>query len=65
MVDSHGESLLSAMEDFSPPPSSTSAGFSDSDTDEREEEEPLGFGVRPYVFELLSTAGRHRKNFFI
>ncbi len=24
--------------------------------DEREEEEPLGFGVRPYMFETVSTA---------
>ncbi len=45
MENSHEESLLSAVEDFSPPPSPNPADFSDSDRDEREEEEPLGFGV--------------------
>ncbi len=55
MENSHEESLLSAVEDFSPQPSAYPADFSDSDRDEREEEEPRGFGVRPYVFEPLST----------
>ncbi len=41
------ESLLSAVEDFSPKPSLNPANFSDSNRDEREEKEPLGFGVRP------------------
>ncbi len=48
-------SLLSAVEDFSPPTSPTPAVCSDSDRDEREEEEPPGFGVGPYMFELLSA----------
>ncbi len=56
MENSHKESLLSAVEDFSPPPSPNPVDFSDSNKDEREEEQPLGFGVRPYTFELLSTA---------
>ncbi len=45
------------MEDFSPQPLPNPANFSDSDRDERVEEEPLRFGVRPYMFKLLSTAG--------
>ncbi len=57
MENSHEESLLSAVEDFSPQPSPNPANFSDSDRDEREEEEPLGFGVKPYMFNPLSTAG--------
>ncbi len=56
MVNSHEESLLSAVEDFSPRPTPNPADFSDSDRDEREEEEQLGFGVRLYMFEPLSTA---------
>ncbi len=43
MEKSHEESLLSAVEDFSPQPSPTPADFSDSDKDGREQEEPLGF----------------------
>ncbi len=43
MEDSH-KSLLSAVKDFSPQPSPNPADFSDSERDEREEEEPLGFG---------------------
>ncbi len=59
--NSHEESLLSAVEDFSPQPSPNPANLSDSDRNEREEEEPLGFRVRPYMFEPLSTAGRERE----
>ncbi len=57
MENSHEESLFSAVEDFLPQPSPNPDDFSDSDRDEREEEELLGFGVRSYMFELLSTAG--------
>ncbi len=57
MENSHEEKLFSAVEDFSPQPSPTPADFSDSDRHEMEEEEPRGFGVRLYTFELLSTAG--------
>ncbi len=39
-------SLLSAVEEFSPQTSLNPADFSDSDRDEREEEEPLGFGLQ-------------------
>ncbi len=46
---SHRECFLAAVEDFSPQPSSNPVDFSDSVRDEREEEEPLDFGVRPYV----------------
>ncbi len=60
MEKSHEESLLSAVEDFSPSPSPTPADFSDSDRDEREEEKTLGFGLRLYMFESLSTAGSER-----
>ncbi len=60
MENSHEESLLSAVEGFSPQPSPTPADFSDSDGDEWEEEEPRGSGVRTYMFELLSTAERER-----
>ncbi len=56
MENSHEESLLSAVEEFSPQPSPNPADFRDSDRIEREEEEPLGFEVRPYMFKLLSTA---------
>ncbi len=49
-------SLLSAVEDFLPPPLPTPAACSDSARDERKEEEPLGFGVRLHMFKLLSTA---------
>ncbi len=55
MENSLKESFLSAVEDFSPPPSPTPADFSDSDRNEREEEEPL---VRLHMSELLSTACR-------
>ncbi len=58
MENRHEECLLSAVEDFSPQPSPNPADFSDSGRDEREEEEPRGFGVRPYMFEPLSTEGR-------
>ncbi len=40
------------MEDFLPQPSPNPDDFSDSHRDEREEEEPLGFGVRSHMFEL-------------
>ncbi len=56
MEISHEESLLSAVENFSPQPSPNPVDLSDSDRDEREEEDPLGFGVRPHMFEPLSTA---------
>ncbi len=59
--NNHEECLLSALEDFSPQLSPNPADFSDSDRDEREEEEPLGFGVRPYMFEPLCTAGKERE----
>ncbi len=49
MENSHEESPLSAVEDFSPPPSSAPADLSDSDRAE-------GLGVGPYMFELLSVA---------
>ncbi len=54
MENNHEESLLSAVEDFSQQPSPNPDNFSESDRDEREEEEPLGFGLRPYIFEPLS-----------
>ncbi len=57
MENSQEQSLLSALEGFSPQLSPNPADFSESDRDEREEEEPLGFGVRPYVCTPLSTAG--------
>ncbi len=57
MENSHKESLLSAVEDFTPPPSPTPADFSDSDRDEGDEEELLSSGARPYMFKQLSTAG--------
>ncbi len=53
MENSHEKSLLSAVEDFLSPPSPTAVNFSDSDKDEREEKEPLGFGMRPYMLEPL------------
>ncbi len=56
MENSLEESLLPAVEDFSPPPSPNPAGCSDSDRDEREEEEPRGFGVRPLMFKPLSSS---------
>ncbi len=56
-VNNHEESLLSAAKDFLPQSSPNPADCSNSDWDEKEEEEPLDFGVRPYMFELLSTAG--------
>ncbi len=56
MKNSHEESLLFALEDFSPQPSPNPADFSDS-RDEKAEEEPLGFEVRPFMFEPLSTDG--------
>ncbi len=40
MENSHEESLLSAVEDFSLQPLPNLADFSDLDRDEREEEEP-------------------------
>ncbi len=55
MENNYEKSLLSAVEDFSPPPSPNPDDFSDSDRDGREEEEPQGSGVR--LFEPLSTAG--------
>ncbi len=61
MEYSHEESPHSAVGDFSPQPSQSPADFSDLDGDEREEEEPRGFGVKPYMFEPLSTAGRERE----
>ncbi len=61
MENSHEESLLSAVEDFLSQPSPNPADFSDSDRDAREEEVSLGFGVRPYMFELLSAADRERE----
>ncbi len=59
MENSQEESLLSAVEDFSPQPSPNPADYSDSDRDEREEEEPRGFGVRPYTFEPADTSSSH------
>ncbi len=56
MEKSDEDSLLSAAEDFSPPPSPTTASCRDSNRDNREEEEPLGFWVRQHLFEPLSTA---------
>ncbi len=56
MENSHEESFLSAVEDFSPQPSPNPTDFSDSDRDERGEEEPVVFGVRPYMFEPLQPA---------
>ncbi len=56
MENGHKESLLCTMEDFLPQSSPNPANLSDSDRDKREEGEPLGFGVEPYMFELLSTA---------
>ncbi len=61
MKKSREESLLSAVEDFSPQPSPTPADVSDSERDEREEEEPLGFGVRSHMVEPLSTASSAAK----
>ncbi len=57
MENSLEQKLISAVEDFSPPVSPTPDNFSDSDRYEKEEEEPLGFGVRLYMFEPLSTGG--------
>ncbi len=51
------ENLLSAVEDFWPQPSPNPSDYSDSDREERNEEEPLGFGMRSCMFKPLSTAG--------
>ncbi len=61
MENSHEESLHSAVEEFSPQPSQSPTDFRDSDKDEKEEEEARGFGVKPYMLEPLSTAGRERE----
>ncbi len=61
MENSHKESLLSAVENFLPQTLPNPSDFSESDRDGMEEEELLDFGVRPYMFELLSTAGRERE----
>ncbi len=54
MENSQEESLLSAVENFSPQPSPNPVDFSDSNRDEREEEEPRGFEEKLYMFEKLS-----------
>ncbi len=53
MENSHEQSLFSAAENLSPQLSPNPTDFSKADKDEREEEEPLGFGVRPYMLEPL------------
>ncbi len=62
MKYSHEESLHSAVEEFSPQPSQSPTDFRDSDKDEKEEEEPQSFGVKPYMLESLSAAGRERES---